>query len=157
MEFVQKTELSTSDKLQIFALWNQEYPMTLTYDSISEFEEYLNGLTNQAHIFLVDDQKIIKGWYVDFDRANERWFVIILDSKLQGSGFGTTILLRAKEQTTELNGWVISQNKYPKKNGEAYRSPLNFNLKNGFNQLPDQRLEHEEISAIKIQWSSLES
>ncbi|MCB0473527.1 MAG: hypothetical protein KDC56_10755, partial [Flavobacteriaceae bacterium] len=57
-----------------------------------------------------------------------------------------------KEKETELNGWVIDHDNDYKINGELYKSPLNFYLKNGFQKSSDRRLELEKISAVKIKW-----
>lgn len=94
----------------------------------------------------------IGGWYFDFVREQEKWFAIILDSSLQGKGFGTKLLNMAKEKEPELNGWVIDRDTDRKRNGDLYRSPLPFYLKNGFEKISDTRLELEKISAVKITW-----
>ena len=39
--------LLESEKNEVFELWNNEYPEKLSYESIQEFEIYLEGLTNQ--------------------------------------------------------------------------------------------------------------
>ena len=137
---------------EVFNLWNNEYPKKLSYDSIKEFEAYLEGLTEQTHLLVIDSDNKIIGWYFDFKRGNERWFAIILDSKLQGKGLGTKIIELAKQREVELNGWVIDHNKGKKKNEEFYNSPLSFYLKNGFRKLAADRLELDKISAVKIKW-----
>ncbi|WP_440880403.1 GNAT family N-acetyltransferase [Tenacibaculum sp. C7A-26P2] len=152
MELIQRPILLESEKLEIFDLWNNEYPERLSFNSIKEFEVYLNDLNEQRHLLLINSERKVKGWYFDFKRDNEKWFAIILDSKLHGKGFGTKLLELAKQQENELNGWVIDHNKDKKKNGELYNSPLNFYLKNGFRKLTANRLELEKISAVKIRW-----
>lgn len=152
MEFIKRSSLSVSEKLEVFELWNNEYPEKLSYKEKGEFDTYLKALTEQSHILLVDINKKIKGWYFDFKRENEKWFAIILDSEIQGKGLGTKILELAKEKENELNGWVIDHNRDKKRNGELYNSPLNFYLKNGFEKLVINRLELKNISAVKIKW-----
>ena len=152
MEFIKQTKLSETDKREIFDLWNNEYPKKLNYKLFEEFEKYLENLKNQSHILMRNENQNIKGWYFDFIREKERWFVIILDSKLHGQGIGTKILNIAKKKETELNGWVIDHNNYKKKNEELYASPLNFYLKNRFEKISEKRLEIEKISAVKIKW-----
>lgn len=153
VEFIKLTELSKTDKKQILNLWNTEYPEKLNYQTLVDFENYLNNLSEQSHIVMIDKNQKIKGWYFDFNRENEKWFAIILDSKFHGKGFGTKILNLAKEKETELNGWVIDHNNDKKRNGEFYNSPLAFYLKNGFEKLAETRLELEKISAVKIKWT----
>ena len=126
MEFIEKIELSKNDKKEILNLWNSEYPEKLNYQTLSEFEKYLEDLTEQSHILMISQNQSIKGWYFDFIRDQEKWFALILDSKFQGKGFGSKILKLAKEKESELNGWVIDHNRDKKKNGEAYISPFKF-------------------------------
>ena len=152
MEFIKRSNLSDSEKLEVFELWNNEYPKRLSYNSIRELDEYLSKLTSLSHIFLIDSVGKIKGWYFDFKRDNEKWFAIILDSDIHGKGFGTKILEVAKQKEKELNGWVIDNNYYKKNNGEFYSSPLNFYIKNEFEKLTTDRLELGKISAVKIKW-----
>nr|WP_299383089.1 GNAT family N-acetyltransferase [Allomuricauda sp.] len=153
MEFITRSSLSVSEKMQVLDLWNNEYPEKLGYSSIEAFDKYLDTLTNVSHLLLIDPDKKIKGWYFDFDRDNEKWFALILDSKMQGKGIGTKILERAKQKENELNGWVIDHDRDKKNNGAPYNSPLNFYLKNGFEKMAAHRLESDHISAIKIRWS----
>jgi GNAT superfamily N-acetyltransferase len=152
VEFIEKIELSKTDKKEILKLWNNEYPEKLNYQTLSEFENYLENLAEQSHILMKSENQRIKGWYFDFIREKEKWFAIILDSKFHGKGLGTKILNLAKEKESELNGRVIDHKRDKKKNGEAYISPLNFYLKNGFKQLSENRLEMEKISAVHIKW-----
>ncbi|PKA82039.1 hypothetical protein ATE92_0164 [Ulvibacter sp. MAR_2010_11] len=152
MEFINTKALTKSQKEEIHNLWNNEYPEKLNHANLSAFEKYLESLSNQSHILLIDDNKMIKGWYFHFLRENEKWFAIILDSEIQGKGFGSKILNLAKETETELNGWVIDKSSDKKRNGELYKSPLHFYLKNEFELLPEIRLELEILSAVKIKW-----
>lgn len=153
MKFINLTALSKSDKKEILGLWNNEYPAKMNYQTMEDFDNYLESLTEQSHILMINDNHSIKGWYFDFIRENEKWFAIILDSGIQGKGFGTMILNLAKEKESELNGWVIDKINNRKKNGEFYKSPLDFYLKNGFEKLVKNRLELEKLSAVKIKWT----
>lgn len=152
MELIKSSKLSESEKAQVLDLWNAEYPEQLTYSTIEEFENYVADLAEQSHILLKDENNTIKGWYFDFIRENEKWFVLILDAEVQGKGIGGQILDLAKQNTTCLNGWVIDHNLDKKKNGEIYFSPLSFYLKNGFIEIPSERLKSDKISAVKIRW-----
>ncbi|EAZ80424.1 GNAT family N-acetyltransferase [Algoriphagus machipongonensis] len=154
MDFIQCSALSESEKLEVFDLWNNEYPEKLAHKSITDFENYLNQLKEQNHLLLINSEGKIKGWYFDFLRDNEKWFAIILDSKLQGKGIGTSILELAKQRESELNGWVIDHNHDKKKNSEFYKSPLKFYTKNGFKILSDSRFESRGISALKVKWEN---
>jgi GNAT superfamily N-acetyltransferase len=153
MEFIQLTRLSKNQKKEILNLWNNEYPEKLNYQTLTDFDEYLKNLKKQSHILMIDENQMVKGWYFDFNRGKEKWFAIILDTKIHGKGFGTKMLNLAKEKETELNGWVIDHNNDIKKNGNKYKTPLEFYLKNGFEKLTENRLELEKISAVKIKWT----
>lgn len=154
MKFIKQIELSENDKTEILELWNNEYPEKLSYQSITEFDNYLSKLGEQSHILMKCENQGIKGWYFDFVRDNEKWFAIIIDSNFHGQGFGKKLLELAKSKENELNGWVIDHNKDKKKNGESYNSPLNFYLKNGFEKIVKSRLELDKISAVKIKWKN---
>lgn len=144
--------LDIQQKESLLKLWNTEYPTNLAYSNINEFEKYLNALKAIRHILLVKENREIVGWTFAFNRDNERWFVIILASSIQGKGFGKLALDKLKVSEKELNGWVIDNNFYLKANGEKYLSPLEFYQKMGFSVLTDSRLELEHISAVKIKW-----
>ena len=98
MEFIKLKELSKINKEEVLNLWNNEYPEKLSYKTLQDFENYLENLTEQSHILMINNNEEIKGWYFDFIRENEKWFAIILDSKLHGKGLGTRILNIAKEK-----------------------------------------------------------
>ena len=133
-------------------LWNQEYPLKLNYHYLEDFKTYLNNLTDQSHILLLDEGNKVIGWYFDFLREGERWFAILLNSDVHRKGFGTKLLQIAKEKESILNGWVIDHNEDIKPNGDPYISPLDFYTKNDFKVISETRLELEKISAVKIKW-----
>ena len=153
MQFLRAKELSKIQKTEILELWNSEYPKKLNYNTLLDFESYLENLTDLSHILMLNESGRTIGWYFDFIREEEKWFAIILDSKIHGKGFGTDILNLAKEKEAELNGWVIDHNTDKKRNGEVYKSPLYFYIKNGFKKLLDDRLELDKLSAVKIKWN----
>jgi GNAT superfamily N-acetyltransferase len=152
IKIITTNSLDNSQIKVIYDLWNAEYPKNLTHQNLSDFENYLNALTNQCHMLLIDNNGAIKGWYFDFNRNNEKWFAMILGSEIHGKGFGTLLLNEAKKRESELNGWVIDKTDYLKQNGVGYKSPIPFYLKNGFQLLPEIRLELEHLSAVKITW-----
>lgn len=152
MRIIKTKDLSLRQKRQILELWNKEYPINLQYKDFSELEVYLNKLDDQNHFLLLDTNDKIKGWYSDFIRDEQRWFLAILDSEVQGRKFGTRIMELAKKENEELNGWVINSDQYIKANGEIYRSPIEFYKKNGFQVLDQTHLKTDQISAIKVQW-----
>jgi len=153
VRITKRKNLTLGQKQELFELWNMEYPVNLQYKHVSELEDYLNKLEDQNHILLFDEKEKIKGWYCDFIRDNERWFLTILNAEIQGRKFGTQFIELAKEVNDELNGWVINTNNYFKANGEVYPSPIKFYIKKGFKILDKTELKTDKIRAIKVQWS----
>jgi GNAT superfamily N-acetyltransferase len=134
-------------------LWNNEYPEQLAHDSMDGFENYLNNLKNAKHIIAQNEKNKVVGWLVHFLREEQRWFAMIVDAPSHGKGIGSELLDKVKNETFVLNGWVVDHKNYKKKNNPPYISPLNFYLKNGFQVLED-RLEIDQLSAIKVRWSN---
>lgn len=151
MKVITTNHPNPKQKQQILQLWNNEYPEKLAYKNLEGFENYLEKLNEVNHFLLLDDEKI-QGWAITFKRESETWFAIILSGDLHGKGWGTKILNKLKQNTEELHGWVIDHNTDKKLNGNFYKSPLEFYLKNNFDILSDVRLELEIMSAVKIRW-----
>lgn len=82
---------------------------------------------------------------------------MLLDSSLQGQGFGSRFLTLAKERYSELNGWVIDNDNEPKQNGETYKSPIEFYRKNSFEILGDIQLKKKNINGIRVVWKKNEN
>ena len=55
MKIVSKADLTIVEKKFVFQLWNKEYPAKLYYQSISEFETYLDNLSDVNHYLLHDE------------------------------------------------------------------------------------------------------
>ena len=151
MEFLRTPEIPEPFKTDILNLWNKEYPQHLSYNTLSDFNNYLKTLIEASHILIIKDNKVL-AWYVNFIRNRKKWFVILLNSNIQGKGYGTQLINLAKKEESELNGWVIEHDNDLKQNGEKYKSPLGFYLKNGFEVISEDRLELETISAVRIRW-----
>lgn len=152
MEIINQANLSLDQKSQLLTLWNNEYPEQLAYKNLEDLEQYLENLTAQNHFLLIDEYKTLQGWSFTFNREKEKWFAIIIAEKLQGKGIGTKMLNILKENEHELNAWVTDHNLDKKLNGDAYKSPLEFYKKCDFKVIPEERLELDIISAIKIRW-----
>lgn len=152
MNLIETKILNENEKLQISNLWNNEYPITLSFSDSLGFESYLNSLLETVHYIMKDDNQTILAWSCKFTRDHEKWFAIILDQKIQGLGKGTEILNVLKTNESQLNAWVIEKEIYVKQNGEIYKSPLHFYLKNSFEICSEIRIENEKLSAVKIIW-----
>ncbi|MBX2894444.1 MAG: GNAT family N-acetyltransferase [Cyclobacteriaceae bacterium] len=154
MDFTITGELNEKQKHEIVKLWNNEYPKELSHSNLSDFDQYLQSLSDLNHILLCDENENVKGWLIYFIRDNEKCFAMLLDSSLQGQGWGTKLLNIAKERNNELNGWVIDNDIEPKQNGEKYKSPIEFYRKNGFEIKMDIRLKKKNINGVKVTWKS---
>lgn len=133
-------------------MWNAEYPARLRLQDDAAFDQYLDRLED-AHSILLSHQDMIYGWLIHFTRDGERWFAMILDSRMHGKGYGSKMLAAAKRKNEQLHGWVIDHDREWRENGLPYKSPLAFYLKNGFSIVPGVRIEKEYISGGKIRWS----
>lgn len=152
MKIIQTKVLTLEQKQSLFELWNAEYPKRIGYGELSEFEGYLEGLSNIKHYLLVDDLNQLQGWGFTFVREEDNWFGIIIDCKNKGKRFGTFLLNELKLESSILNGWVIDHQNDVKQNEETYLSPLGFYTRNGFIVNENIRMENDKISAVKIRW-----
>lgn len=151
MKIVKAMSLDPIQKKRIMNIWNNEYPKLLSHETLFDFENFLTKLENTEHYLAEIDNEIV-GWIVTFQRNEENWFVILVDSKKQGKGIGTELLSIAKYNCIDLNGWAIDLDDYKKSNGQAYHSPIGFYQKMGF-EVTDERLDDEKLSAVKIKWT----
>lgn len=156
MIFTEAKNLDEKQKLEIIELWNDEYPKELNHKNLTEFDQYLDTLSNKNHILLSDEDGTVKGWLIYFVRDNEQCFAMLVDSSLQGQGLGSKFLNLAKQRNLELNGWVIDNDHEPKLNGKNYKSPIEFYRKNGFEVHTDIQLKKKNINGIKVIWKSNE-
>ncbi len=152
MKIETSTFLTAESKTVIYSIWNEVYPLRLKYEQPEDFDAYLDKLANQHHYLLIDDEETIVGWAFQFERDAETWFAILLVDAVQGRGYGTALLNEIKKRVSKLCGWVVDHSTDVKLNGEVYRSPMDFYLKNDFKIISDKRLETEKISAVKIEW-----
>ena len=150
MEFIEVTTLQYNEIQSLRELWNAEYPSCIQYNSINEFNNYLSTLDKANHILIKDNNTII-GWFADFEREKERWFLMILSQKSQGKGIGSKLISMVKQKYSILNRWVVTNNDYKKTDGTLYKSPVGFYKKLGFTFFEDITLNSSELKAIKIQ------
>jgi hypothetical protein len=156
MNFEETRILSQQQKLQIIELWNNEYPKELSLSDLTDFDQYLETLSDRHYILLIDEDENVKGWLIYFVRDGERCFTMLLDSSLHGLGWGSKFLNVAKKRNTELNGWVIDNDEELKQNGENYKSPIGFYIKNGFDIRTDIQKKKKNINGIRVIWASNE-
>lgn len=154
MKIIATGTLTTLQKEAILSIWNEEYPSSINYRELADFNNYLDGLTDKTHFLLTGDSGSIDGWAFRFSRNEEPWFAILLHHDQQRKGYGQMLLDELKNSNTMLCGWAIDHSNAVKQNGTPYNSPLPFYLKNDFVVIHGTRLETETISAVKIEWRS---
>jgi len=152
MNYSYATQLNNLQKQAIMYIWNDVYPAQLAHTTIMSFEKYLTPLKNEHHILVQDNVDAIVGWFVTFDRQQERWFAMLLADQIKGQGIGSELLRQAKAMNKVLNGWVVAHNDYKRTDGACYRSPLGFYVKNEFEVLEENRLEDPKLSVIQVRW-----
>lgn len=154
MNILETQSLDEKQMLEIIDLWNEEYPQALSLTGLSDFEQYLQTLFDKHYILLSDKDGTVRGWLVYFVRENEQCFAMLLDPSIQGQGWGSKLLDLAKQRNSELNGWVIDNNKALKRNGHHYLSPIGFYLKNGFEVRTAMQTNKKGIDGIRVTWKS---
>lgn len=141
--------LKHDDLKTIFQLWNSEYPKGISYQAVDDLKNFLRPLGKKHH-YLIRSEELIIAWLVTFDRANERWFSIIVDPQKQGQGYGRKMIQHVLRMEPILNGWVVADNEHLKIDGRPYSSPISFYSSLGFKIDRSQRLENEQVKCIKI-------
>lgn len=152
MTIIERESLTELQKIALIQLWNSEYPFKLSLPGLPELEHYLDQLSGKHHLLLIDEHDNLKGWLMYFLRDNEQCFAMLLDSSMQGKGWGSKLLDLAKMRNAELCGWVIDSSSELKQNGENYVSPLGFYLKNRFELWKDIQTMKNGVNGIKVVW-----
>jgi GNAT superfamily N-acetyltransferase len=149
MKLITTNQLTAKQHHEIHVLWNDEYPIKLK----DRYSILLNDALWFHHYLLVNKEDQIVAWAVDFKKEEQVRFSIIVSSAYKNKGLGRRMLDALKKENTSFFGWVIDHDDDLKSNGEVYRSPLSFYLKNGFEVVHDQRLDTPMISAVLVKWS----
>lgn len=156
MDIIKSEHLTEKQKKNIIGLWNEEYPEALSLSDVNAFDVYLEGLSDKHHLLIINEKADVAGWLICFTRENERCFAMLLHASLQGKGYGTELLNLAKYYNSELNGWVIDNDKQQKQNGQNYKSPIGFYKKNDFEILPAIQSKKNAINGIRVRWKKIE-
>ncbi|MES2555897.1 MAG: GNAT family N-acetyltransferase [Bacteroidota bacterium] len=146
-------ELTPIQKEAVREIWNTVYPESLVLRTAEDFERYLEPLGRKQHYLMKDLSGKLLGWGITFERENDLWFAMILDSSIHGTGMGTVLLKRMQAGKTTLSGWVIDHNNAVRADGKPYLSPVEFYLKNKFTLEPETRLELPTLSAVCIRYN----
>lgn len=131
-------------------LWNNEYPIKLK----DRFPLLLQDAVCKNHYLIVDENNSVIAWAVVFEKDNQIRFSIIVSSTHKGKGLGTDLINLIKSDHPSFYGWVIDHNNDFKLNNEPYLSPLDFYMKQGFQIIPESRIDSEMIKAVLIKWEA---
>lgn len=145
-------ELSHAHHAGVLRLWNEEYPSTLALSGPLDLDRYLLTLSGPQHFLLVADTDELYGWSCSFTRDGDVWFAMIVAGAQQGRGYGRMLMEAMRTRHDRLPGWVIDAEGAAKRNGEPYRSPLGFYLRNGFEVIPEERSGTSALSAVRMRW-----
>lgn len=145
MEIIKTKNVTSNQFRQIDQMWNDEYPVKLR----NRFGILLEGVENYNH-YLIEQNNEVIAWAVEFEKEGEKRFSIIVKNEHKGNGLGKLLINRLKRDLGEFVGWVIDHHHDLKQNGEFYKTPIGFYLKNGFEILTHERIESEMISAVKV-------
>lgn len=149
MEIITTYTLSNEQFDSINQMWNDEYPISF-YDRLSIM---LDEVDKCIHYIVEPEPGNIIGWLVVFHKEGETRFSVIVAKEAQGKGTGRLLINKLKSEHSDFYGWVIDHDNDLKHNGERYRSPLPFYQKNGFETLPEQRIDTEIMKGVKVRWT----
>lgn len=141
--------LSASQIAQIAAIWNAEFPITLQ----DKFYALLNNANAWQH-FLVEDNAQVLAWGGIFAQKADTRFSLLVAARAQGKGLGKQLIAQMRQHAGELEGWVVDQHDALKLDGSRYTSPLPFYQKLGFEVLPHQRFDTEELRSVRVRLSA---
>lgn len=143
--------LAERHKPRLLQLWNSQFVRDVALEDVFALDRYLDKLSNLSHLLLVSPGGEVDGWAFTFDRGGARWFTIVLDTAVQGKGYGRLLMEHLQQLEPELNGWVVDADTGLRTDGQAYASPIAFYRRLGFSVM-DERLELEAISMVRIRW-----
>ena len=151
MEIQRTSSLHVTQLVDLFVLWNDHFPAAVRHQELISLENYLEAFKSPTH-YVVEDQGEMIAWLCVFEREGETWFVIIVSEQYHGKGLGKQLLTEAMKDYTELNGWIVYNQPYTRRDGSPYQATWGFYQKLGFELLPEVILEKGGITSTKIRW-----
>ncbi len=148
---VESEHLDLQTRVDVFDLWNMAYPKNIALRLPTDFDNYLNKLSDLRHAFIRGTNNQLIAWYADFIRNNSRWFALIIHPDHHGHGFGKHFMNHAFKQNTELNGWVVTGDQYIRRDGKPYVSPLGFYEKLGFANTKETFIS-DTLETVHVKW-----
>lgn len=145
-------KLNEADRNNIFELWNTLYPSQVTFSTYQDFESFLEASKKQLNVVHRNDQGILSGWLMVFERDNKRNFVMLISENHQAKGVGRLLVDEMKKREDQVQGWIVTDSTYVRSDGRLYKSPLGFYKKLGFSITNDQWTK-KDLRSTKIIWS----
>jgi len=145
MKITPTTALSLVQTAQIAALWDAEFPHTLQH----KFYALLESARAWQH-FIVEADGQVLAWGGIFTQNNDTRFSLLVATQDQGKGLGKQLIAQMRQYAGELEGWVVDQADVRKQDGSLYPSPLTFYQKLGFEVLPAQRFDTEQLRSVRV-------
>ncbi len=132
-----------------------EYPKFTREIKFLKFKNFLNQNEERKIIIATSDEKLIGWLMVSFaDKLGIYHFNMLVHRDFQRTGIGSKLLLNAKEHFNELYGVVVPVNRYKRRDGTQYRSPLEFYLRNGFQLTGKKFIGYKDVTMVEIKWSN---
>ena len=82
-------------------------------------------------------------------------FNMLVRRDFQRTGIGKQLLIKAKENFDELYGVVVPVNRYKRRDGTQYKTPIDFYKKNGFSLTGKKFTEYKVVQLVEIKWSTI--
>lgn len=122
------------------------------------FETFKNLLhrDNSIKIILATSGEKLLGWLMISFAENRGLyhFNMLVHREFQRAGIGKQMLTKAKENYDELYGVVVPVNRYKRRDGTQYKTPIDFYKKNGFSLTGKKFVEYRDVQLVEIKWST---
>lgn len=134
MELTTHHKLNSEDIESLFDIWNAVYPKEATFQKTEDIIRYLSDKIHPKHFVARNSNDRMIGWLMTFTRDQSRFFVLLVDKKVQAQGIGTRLMASAIKDEDSLNGWVVTRKGHYLLDGTPYFSPLEFYKRLGFQE-----------------------
>ncbi|MCE7735344.1 MAG: GNAT family N-acetyltransferase [Candidatus Heimdallarchaeota archaeon] len=123
-----------------------------------QFPKFKNFLKQEREIkvILATSGDKLLGWLmVSFAENRGLYhFNMVVHREFQRVGIGKQLLIKAKENFDELYGVVVPVNRYKRRDGTQYKTPIEFYKQNGFSLTGKKFVEYRDVQLVEIKWST---
>jgi len=140
---------------QYIELNSSEYPKFTREIKYGSFKNFLSKNENLKVIIATSEDKLIGWLMISFaERQGLYHFNMLVHRDFQRKGIGSKLLLNAKQHYNELYGVVVPVNRYKRRDGTQYHSPLEFYKQNGFTLTGKKFVEYRDVTMLEIKWTN---